>query len=740
MAEAPRDAAPAAVRAAFPGDALAPWQRAYDRLRGAGYGSAVPKAFERTSAALAPLVGPAAAVALADAVSQIAIRATPRAAERLCSAALSFGRQWPSDFAGWLALIRRFAAQAPESVVPLLDNMEMLTARLQLPALDSWILAGLRMAGRDTERRRSYFKLDAPEALRLLELESGSDSFVAVERRLRAFLTAVHGVTPPLRIAPSAGREAGTRRTSLAQGVLLVPPSFPGYRGAATPLYRAALAHAGAHLRFSRPFPVGQLKPLQIAVVSLIEDARVECLAAAEMPGLTRLWRPFHIARPGGLATAPSLFARLSRALIDPEFEDPDGWVNKGRRMFFAAHDRWDSPAISREIGNLLGNDLGQLRVQFNAKDYVVQPAYRDDNLGLWEFGGEPPPETEALEVKLDTAQLRRSEPGLGEAERKEPQPPDGETVGKVAPLAGESEDGRVLAVYPEYDYATGRERPDWTTVKQYPAPYGNPRFWEELVEARGPLLSRVAGLIGSAKVGRARRQKRQAEGDVLDLDACIEAATALRSGQFPDQRVYERQAPPQRDLAVSLLLDISQSTADTVPGSERSVLDIEREAAAVLAHAMNEMGDPFAINAFSSNGREEVRLTPIKRFDAPLDAAVGAALSGLTPGYSTRLGAALRHAGAELARVARHRRLVLLITDGEPADVDCPDPAYLIEDARRAVQSLAASGIDVFCVGLGRRNKEQEATIFGRSGFIQIDQLSALPDKLPALYLRMVR
>ncbi|TNF12205.1 MAG: VWA domain-containing protein [Rhodobacteraceae bacterium] len=129
-----------------------------------------------------------------------------------------------------------------------------------------------------------------------------------------------------------------------------------------------------------------------------------------------------------------------------------------------------------------------------------------------------------------------------------------------------------------------------------------------------------------------------------------------------------------------------------------------------------------------------------MKRFSDPMDAATGAALSGLRPGYSTRLGAALRHAGRDLGQVPRHRRLLLLITDGEPSDIDTPDPEYLVRDAQRAVRSLSAMGIDVFCVGPGPRNKEQEAAIFGRNGFIQIDTLNTLPDKLLSFYLRLTR
>lgn len=734
---------PGAIRSAFSAPEIADWLQARERLRGAGYGRTVPRAYERSSLALAPKLGAAPTIALAKLVSHVAIRVSPRAAERVCTAADTVAQRYePEEFTAWLALMTRITTQAPESVYPFLDNLERLVGRLSEQALEDWVATGLRLAGRDADKRSAYFSLQTAEAQRALEHESGEQSFYDHERRLRAYLTAISGTTPPLRVAPTGMGEKAARRVSFAGNVILVPPSLPGYRGETEPLFRAALAHIGAHINFTKTcFEIGQLKPLQMAVVSLIEDARVEELAAQEMPGLRRLWQGFHVAQPGGLPTAPSLFARLARALIDPEFDDPDGWVQKGRRMFMEARERWDDPAISREIGNLLGNELGQLRVQFNAKDYVVQPAYRDDNLGLWALDEPPPEEAQTLEVQVDTVQLRRSEPtpGAGKQSQQQEQT-ESDRVEKVAPVTEAAEEGRAVASYPEYDYEIGRERANWTVVKEYPATPGNRRFWQELQDAQGPLLSRITGLVRSAQIGRARREKRQAEGEVLDLDACIEAATALRAGEFPDHRLYERQAPPTRDLAVSLLLDISQSTADLVPGTQHRILDMERDATAVLAHAMNEIGDPFAINAFCSAGREDVRVVAVKQFSDALDEETGSALSGLKPGYSTRLGAALRHAGKDLAQVPRHRRLLLLITDGEPSDIDSPDPDYLVRDAQRAVRSLSALGIDVFCVGLGPRNKEQEAAIFGRNGFIQIDELSTLPDKLLSLYLRLTR
>ena len=145
------------------------------------------------------------------------------------------------------------------------------------------------------------------------------------------------------------------------------------------------------------------------------------------------------------------------------------------------------------------------------------------------------------------------------------------------------------------------------------------------------------------------------------------------------------------------VLLDISQSTNDIVRGDIGSVLALERAATALLAHAMGGLGDPFALHAFCSNGREEVRYVRIKDFSEPYDGAARARLAGLRGSLSTRMGAAIRHAGRLLERQLTHRRLLLIVTDGEPSDVDVADRRYLVEDARKAVASLSLEGIDVF-------------------------------------------
>jgi nitric oxide reductase NorD protein len=603
----PARAVPAATRAAFPGDNLARFLAARDRLAGAGYGAALPRSFAQAAPRVAALLGPEAALPLADAASRMAIRTRPRIAVRFVDTAAVMARRLaaPEPFARWMAMMLMLLKAAPESVAPLLDRTEMLHERLGLDALEAWVQTGLRLAGADAARRRAFFALDLPEAQRLLERHAGEQTFQTLERGLIAFHTALWGRMPPLREALPDGKGRAARRTSFAAGLIRMPASFSGHRGNETRLYRAALAHVGAHMAHGGPlFPLGQLKPMQVAIVSLIEDARVETLAMRDMPGLRRLWLPFHTAAPGGVATAPSLFAQLARALIDPDFPILHGWVQKGVDMFRQGADRIADPALSRYIGNLLGNDLGQTRVQFNARDYVVQPAYRDDNLGLWDLPPDPhaPPEQHRLEVH--THDLRRSEatdvPQDRKADRSDGADDAGSEGVTVAPAAAEA--GRTVATYPEYDHLAGIERPDWVTVNEYEPNPGDPRFWQRLDERHGPLLRRTDALVRAAAVGRTRRLKRQAEGETLDIDAAVEAAIALRQRRTPDHRVYEGVSPPERSIAVHVLLDMSQSTADPVGDGGETVLGILRDAVAVLAHAMDRLGDPLAITAFATS------------------------------------------------------------------------------------------------------------------------------------------
>jgi nitric oxide reductase NorD protein len=644
-----------------------------------------------------------------------------------------------ASLARWWRIMDDLAQRAPESVEAAALRMGEILSAANIHAFENFVAAGLKLAGNDKRKRLKFFTLRDELARRLVERATAGIGFAETERQTKAFVTALWGRPPLLRSFPADTGQAPQRRSGIAGPLIRLPEIYRGVQGeAAFAIYRAAAAHAQAHLIFGGPrFLVGTLKPLQTALVTLIEDARIETLAMRALPGLRKLWSPYHVAVPAGVATAPALLARLARALFDPWYDDDDGFVAKGRAMFEARLAFLEDPAISREIGMLLGNDLGQMRVQFNARTYVVEPVYRDDGLGLWDFGDNAPSSGETLDLTVDAARVeQRDDPD--QTSMRPDQAEDESKIGRAGPVAPDQR-GVVIAKYPEWDRAHGVERPDWTTVREVIAQPGDPRLVEDALDRADVLRNRIRQLVRGVKIGRAIRLKRQLDGHDLDVDAMLDAGIALRMRMEPDPRVFRTTTSRHRDLAVLLLLDISESTRDRLK-SGASILDVERLAVAVLAEAMSALGDPFGMLAFASDGRDDVEMTIVKSFEEPYDRACVGRLAALSSGLSTRLGTALRHAGELISHARSFRKLVIVLTDGEPSDIDVADPLDLVEDARRAAVGLRARGIDGFGVVLGSGAMNSAVRIFGRGNTMLVPRVEDLPVRLSELYFRLAR
>jgi nitric oxide reductase NorD protein len=683
---------------------------------------------------IAPLL--ATAQAAADICRHAGARAATAALRALPIAASAFG-SGPA-LARWWRMMDLLSRQAAESVEPVAVRMKDILAPGTIDAFENFVSAGLHAASGSRGRRVAFFSLEDELARHMIARDLGSVTFPQIEVELKAFITALWGRVPLLRDCPADNNQGAQRRTSIAGPLIRLPEVYRGVQGeAARALFRAAATHAQAHLVLGQGlFPMGTLKPLQIALVNLIEDARIETLAMRQFPGLRRLWSPYHIASPSGVVAAPTLLARLARALFDPAYADDDAFVAKGRAMF-AAVSRIEDPAISREIGMLLGNDLGQMRVQFNVRTYVVEPVYRDDGLGLWDFGENAPPTGEVVELPIEAVKVERQ--GIVEQDQTSAEV-EGESseLGGARPVAPDQR-GVVIAKYPEWDSAYGIERPEWTVVREVAPRLGEPRLIEEALDRAEVLRSRIGRLIHGLRIGRKIRLSRQHEGHDLDIDAVLDAGIALRTGREPDPRVFRSSTSVYRDLSALLLIDVSESTRDRL-ASGATILDVERLAVSILAEAMGKLGDPFSLLAFASDGREDVKMTNVKSFDEPYDRACKARLAGLTSGLSTRLGAALRHAGRVIGGTISARKLVIVLTDGEPSDIDMSDPLALVEDARRAAVGLRAAGIDAYGVVLGQPGISAASRIFGRGKTMMVHRVEDLPNRLSELYFRLAR
>jgi len=553
------------------------------------------------------------------------------------------------------------------------------------------------------------------------------------------FLRALWGRSFDVRVlAPEPRRAvAAVARTTIAGGRITLPSaaSKPG----AERLAFAAAAHASAHLVFSpTPFRAGKLKPVQIVLASLLEDARVEALALRRFPGLFRLWAPFHTAAAGGYESVASLLARLARALFDPKYSDDHFWVGKGRTAFSERGAECVDADVVRRLSSVLGNDLGQMRLGFDARTYVVEPAYRDDYRALWDLPSEVPSVTRST-----MGEGMRPDNGDGAIDRRkdaaEALPEDGTEVAAVS-FAETDANAPIAVRHPEWDYRIRDERPDWCTVYEVPPECGDANDVATSLGGHRAAASRVRALVRSIRFETARHGRPGHDGDDLSFDRALEALVDLRSGVSPNVRVYTRSEKRERRVSVLLLLDLSESTNDMVVNASQRLIHVARDAAALLADGLANTPDRFAIHGFSSNGRNDVRYRRIKDFSAAYDDACRSRLAAVRGELSTRMGAALRHACRHLELERADKKLLLVLTDGEPHDVDVADPHYLVHDAKAAVRSNESARVITYCLSLDPRADAYAARIFGKHRYAVVDHVERLAEKLPLVYRAITR
>ncbi|MDE1997933.1 MAG: VWA domain-containing protein [Burkholderiales bacterium] len=270
-----------------------------------------------------------------------------------------------------------------------------------------------------------------------------------------------------------------------------------------------------------------------------------------------------------------------------------------------------------------------------------------------------------------------------------------------------------------------------------------------QLLEARDPepytppdYLRRTANRIRrKLEVLRSlpRHLHAQTQGEELDLDAWVqwrtEAITSPRHvGEAP---VYSRRQSIDRSLSCLLLADLSLST-DAWANNEQRVIDVIRESLYVFGEALTALGDPFAMLGFSSVRRQNVRMHLLKRFNEPWNAQIQARVGAIRPGYYTRMGAAIRYAIKGLEARPERQRLLLLLTDGKPNDLDVYEGRHGLEDTRQAVLEAKAAGLVPYCVTIDHEAHDYLPSLFGQKGFAVVHNPADLVSRLSTAYAQL--
>ena len=599
-----------------------------------------------------------------------------------------------------------FFAQAP-----------FLVKLLSMAGLRNWVEYGIRNYGNHPERQIDYFKLQSPDSRAVLQRERHGTLFADVERQLDLYLRALwrdNDLLVPYSTAFDELRKPIPYYDKLGMRVPDVLDDANGVAG--LDRYRAVLAHMVGHRRWSKPQIADNWSPFQRMAVEFFEDCRIETLLMREYPGLRRIFLALHpkpvesACDPETISCLRHRLAMLSRALLDPAhgYGDQDllEYVRRFNELLAGGGE-----SSTDEIASLALAYVARTRRQSDqlAKVHFDNTVidYRDDNRQLWRFIEEGD-EEEAFdeERKLDQKDQVKGLPPRH---------------------------------YPEWDYQTQTYRPDWVSLYEALHPSGNPAIIDDLLAKHAALAKRLKRLLDLLKPQDKVRIRYQEDGSELDLDVAIRSLIDFKGGATPDPRINMSHRTDGRDITVMVLLDLSQSLNEKVAGSQQTILELSQEAVSLLAWAIEALGDPFAIAGFHSDTRHEVRYHHIKGFTERWDDAVKARLAAMEAGWSTRMGAAIRHAGHYLSHRQSDKKILLLLTDGEPADIDVTDGDYLRHDAKRAVGELATQGVTVFCLSLDPKADEYVSDIFG-SRWQVLDRIERLPEQLPLLYLSLTR
>ena len=608
----------------------------------------------------------------------------------------------------------RQVTQASPALPEFLRVAPQLLALVPLAGVRRWLEDGIRLSGDHPERLREYFALRSPESRALLQQQRAGTLFADVERRLALSQQSLWQDDSRL-IPYSTAFVDQVQQPYLAADGMRLPDVLEKRAGVSgSDRYRAMLAHLSGHRRWSTPLVADNWSPLQRLSVEAFEDARIDALIVHRYPGLRRILLALHPIPAAGACdparenTLRHRLTRLSRACIDRDYRDPAPLIDEFAGRFAAL--QAGGNASTRAMAELALAYATRSRLpsdQFAQVHFAdTEVDYRDDNRHLWTF--------------IETG--------------------DEEESFTPPPRAAEPEaSGLPPRHYPEWDAASQSYRPDWVAVYEALHPAGRAADIDALLARHAVLARRLKRLLDLVKPQARVRERYRENGSELDLDVAIDALVDWQSGRLPEARIEISQRTAGRDISVLLLLDLSQSLNATLPGSGQRVLDTAREAVALLAWAIDQLGDACAIAGFHSNTRHEVRYHHLKGFSEAWDDTVKARLAAVEAGWSTRMGAALRHGGRLLAARRSEKRLLLVLTDGEPADIDVSDPDYLLADTRQAVSELAASGIDCFCLSLDPKADAYVAQIFGRRWRV-LDRIEQLPEQLPLIYLNLTR
>ena len=591
-----------------------------------------------------------------------------------------------------------------------------------------------------------------------------------VSRRLELLVAALYGRPILIAPAPAARRLGSADRAGAANDGerIVLPAELPG--DDALSRYRLmALAQAERVARGTAVLAPGRKDALERDLYLLFESAAVDAAIAERVPGLRgalaaerRDERSRRGERPPRGSAAREVES-IVRELLAADVSTPPpslagcGTPHDSLRRARAAAARMRGAGRYRGIapvalwGSVLPSAVDPATQAAGQQDpLAAAPRPRAGRLPRWLMGFMT---SVGLDPRADAPQISAHNPAASSGAGTNParggtphddRSGDGGAGGSEVGDADSGERTEVVAEradtvfpYPEWDYAAGRYRTPGALVRLHPSGEADGAWCTEALRRNAALARRVRQQFERLRARRVQIPRRSC-GDELDLAACVRMLTDLRAGVAADDRLYTSVIPARRDVAITLLVDVSGSTSEVF--GKHSIIEVEKLALLLTGEALDGLGDPYSILAFSGATASNVRIRQIKGFDERNGEAVLRRVDALRPEGFTRLGAAIRHATDQLRRQPAGHRLLLILSDGKPNDEDAYDGRYGVEDSRQAIGEARSSGIHPFCLTVDLKGGDYLPRIFGPTGHVILHRLDLLPGALVGVIREMIR
>jgi nitric oxide reductase NorD protein len=316
---------------------------------------------------------------------------------------------------------------------------------------------------------------------------------------------------------------------------------------------------------------------------------------------------------------------------------------------------------------------------------------------------------------------------------------------------------------YDEWDFRTHSYMNEWCCVHEKIINEGSSYFYDNTLETRKALLADIKKQFEKLPAEMLYKAKNLEDGDEFDLDLVIGEIIDKRAGHTPSGKVYWKKQKIQRDVAVAFLLDMSGSTADLIKKNRtpmqydesikydfmkfvmkqhRRIIDVEKEAIVLLCSAIEVLGDTYGIYGFSGHGRSKVQYMVIKDLNESFSEKIKRRVDQIAPVHGTRMGPAIRHTAAKLDACGASLKLMFLVSDGYPQDAmygwDDDDKQYAINDTKMALIETARKNITPFCLTVDSSGTDYLSTMCQDIGYEVLEDIEALPQRLPTLYRKL--